>query len=317
MEDEGKCGTDVPMATVVCDEDGSSMQTSTLEGDVRMSCGKAVVAGAAAGLMEALAIQPFDMIKTRFQLNSGKNPSIWSAAGTIFREGGVLRFYRGLLPEVCGMVPKSSVMFATYQSIRENLLVSGVVSNQITAAALAGAGGGIAEAVVVTPFQVVKVRLQTREFGERYRHSLHCCNRVLQEEGVLALFRGLGPTCWRNAVWTSIYFGLMEYGKEQLYSKNSDIVRSEGVGVIATFLFGTGAGVVATLFNAPFDVVKSRAQSSPQLVSSSNSTFYMLYIIWRREGGLSAIYKGLTPKLCRMGVGGGVSIMVYDILMRL
>lgn len=79
-------------------------------------------AGAASGVAEAVTVQPLDMVKTRFQLSTGVNPSMASAARAIMQEGGVMRFYRGLLPEMAGMVPKTSVMYATYEMSRARMV---------------------------------------------------------------------------------------------------------------------------------------------------------------------------------------------------
>ena len=46
---------------------------------------------------------------------------------------------------------------------------------------------GVPEAAVVTPFQVVKVRLQAKEHLGRYHGTLHCLRTVLAEEGPRAL----------------------------------------------------------------------------------------------------------------------------------
>lgn len=52
----------------------------------------------------------------------------------------------------------------------------------------------------VTPFQVVKVRMQAKEHLGRYTSSADCFIKVLRQEGPLALATGMGPTCWRNCV---------------------------------------------------------------------------------------------------------------------
>lgn len=57
------------------------------------------IAGGVGGLAEALVVQPFDMLKSRYQLNaSSRNPSVLAGLREVYREGGVLRFYRGMLP---------------------------------------------------------------------------------------------------------------------------------------------------------------------------------------------------------------------------
>jgi hypothetical protein len=48
------------------------------------------------------------MVKTRHQLNPGLNEPVYKTLGNLYKEGGFGRFYRGMLPEIVGMVPKSS-----------------------------------------------------------------------------------------------------------------------------------------------------------------------------------------------------------------
>ena len=54
------------------------------------------ISGAVCGLMEAIAVQPFDMVKTRHQLNSLSNESVYKSLKYLYKEGGVSRFYRGM-----------------------------------------------------------------------------------------------------------------------------------------------------------------------------------------------------------------------------
>jgi hypothetical protein len=70
----------------------------------------AVTAGAIAGFVEAVAVHPLDMIKTRHQLNAGVNETIAQSVRSLLREGGARRLYRGLVPELIGMTPTRSAM---------------------------------------------------------------------------------------------------------------------------------------------------------------------------------------------------------------
>lgn len=60
-------------------------------------------AGGLAGFCEAVAVQPLEMVKTRCQLNRGANVGVVGEVAKLMCEGGVKRFYRGLLPELSGM----------------------------------------------------------------------------------------------------------------------------------------------------------------------------------------------------------------------
>lgn len=275
------------------------------------------IAGALSGVAEAVTVQPFDMIKTRFQLNPDANPSIIVAMRNIVKEGGVMRLYRGLLPELVGMVPKTSAMYAT-QSICFSELSNRNGGATAVVAFTAGGLAAIPESLTVTPFQIIKVRLQAIEHLGRYNNSIDCFSKTLAMEGPSAFAIGLGPTLWRNCVWNSIYFGLM-FGIEDALPRSEHRV----IQTITTLGSGMVGGLIATCFNAPFDVVKSRHQSQVTMTMLEDgtlqsakqkyrNTFQTLSLIYKEEG-YAALYKGFAPKAVRMAIGGGVCKSTFDI----
>lgn len=72
---------------------------------------------------------------------------------------------------------------------------------------LAGLGAGTTEAVVVvTPMEVVKIRLQAQQHSladpleiPRYRNAGHAVYTIVREEGLGALYRGVSLTALRQA----------------------------------------------------------------------------------------------------------------------
>jgi hypothetical protein len=65
------------------------------------------IAGIAGGAFAASASHPFDTIKTRMQAAMYSKPEYrtWtSTAATIYKEGGVLNFWRGLLPRMTRII---------------------------------------------------------------------------------------------------------------------------------------------------------------------------------------------------------------------
>mmetsp|Transcript_1792 Transcript_1792/g.2535 ORF Transcript_1792/g.2535 Transcript_1792/m.2535 type:complete len:284 (+) Transcript_1792:179-1030(+) len=275
-----------------------------------------ILSGAAAGVVECVVVQPFDIVKTRFHLNSGVNVSVPAAIRSLVKEGGALRLYRGLLPELAGGMPRSSAMYATYtwaqRGLTARLLPEKGGSTLATAGVhfLAGGVSGIPEALVATPFQVVKIRLQSKEHLGRYANSFDCVRKVTAEEGMLALSQGVRTTIMRNNVWNSVYFGLMH-----ILNTRTQEYRPAGYFSQVAFSLGVGsaAGAVATTCNAPLDMAKSRIQSQPtnSVALKYSSTFQTLGLVLREEGVL-ALYKGFTPKLIRMTLGGAVGITSFD-----
>jgi hypothetical protein len=64
------------------------------------------------------------------------------------------------------------------------------------------------------------------------------------------------------------------------------------------------------------DVVKSRVQNSPRVPGQKpkyNWTVPSLAIIAREEGA-SALYKGFLPKVLRLAPGGGVLLLVVEVV---
>lgn len=65
--------------------------------------------------------------------------------------------------------------------------------------------------------------------------------------------------------------------------------------------------------NIPFDVVKSRIQG-PQPnkdVIKYRSTIQTMNLVYKEEGFL-ALYKGLVPKVLRLGPGGAIMLLVFE-----
>lgn len=77
----------------------------------------------------------------------------------------------------------------------------------------AGLGAGITEAVaVVTPMEVVKIRLQAQQHSladpmdtPRYRNAGHAVYTIVREEGITTLYRGVTLTALRQATNQGIY----------------------------------------------------------------------------------------------------------------
>ncbi len=72
---------------------------------------------------------------------------------------------------------------------------------------IAGVGAGTSEAIaVVTPMEVVKIRLQAQSHSladpleiPKYRNAGHAVYTIVREEGPLALYRGVSLTALRQA----------------------------------------------------------------------------------------------------------------------
>lgn len=80
-----------------------------------------------------------------------------------------------------------------------------------------------------------------------------------------------------------------------------------------SLIAGTIGGFIATTINIPFDVIKSRIQAQkPGALDPKYSWTLPALRSVAAEEGISALYKGYTPKVLRLGPGGGILLVVYD-----
>ncbi|XP_031409464.1 mitochondrial 2-oxodicarboxylate carrier [Meleagris gallopavo] len=259
-------------------------------------------------------MHPLDVVKTRFQIQRGKtDPTSYKNLGdcfrTIFQREGLLGFYKGILPPILAETPKRAVKFFTFEQYKKLLGYSSLPPG--LAFAVAGLGSGLTEAVVVNPFEVVKVTLQAnRNSFTEQPSSFVQAQQIIRTDGLglHGLNKGLTATLGRHGVFNMVYFGFYFNVKNILpvnKDPNVEFLRKFGIGLVS--------GTIASIINIPFDVAKSRIQG-PQPVPGEikyRTCLKTMATVYKEEGFL-ALYKGLIPKIMRLGPGGAVMLLVYE-----
>ncbi|XP_066492777.1 mitochondrial 2-oxodicarboxylate carrier isoform X1 [Tiliqua scincoides] len=273
-----------------------------------------VAAGGSAGLVEICLMHPLDVVKTRFQIQRGKtDPTSYKNLGdsfrTIFRTEGLFGFYKGILPPILAETPKRAVKFFTFEQYKK--LLGHLSLSPALTFAVAGLGSGLTEAIVVNPFEVVKVSLQAnRDSFTEQPSTLAKARQIVQADGLglHGLNKGLPATLGRHGVFNMVYFGFY-FNVKNIIPVNEDptleFLRKFGIGLVS--------GTIASVINIPFDVAKSRIQG-PQPVPGEikyRNCFKTMATVYKEEGFL-ALYKGLVPKIMRLGPGGAVMLLVYE-----
>ncbi|KAG8809454.1 hypothetical protein FRC19_005212, partial [Serendipita sp. 401] len=145
---------------------------------------------------------------------------------------------------------------------------------------LAGGLGGMCGAVVTAPFDVVKTRLQSNMFKSaptvaarssnplyHFVETTHILRDIFRNEGVPALFRGLGPTLVGVIPARSINFFTYGNGKQIIAQRFNDGKESATVHLSAAAL----AGIATSSCTNPIWVVKTRMQLSAAQSQPFNS----------------------------------------------
>ncbi|KDN47958.1 mitochondrial carrier [Tilletiaria anomala UBC 951] len=277
-------------------------------------------AGAIAGVTELLCLYPLDVVKTRMQLQT-KAPvpgqdhyaNMMDAFRKIIKSEGPSRLYRGLVPPLMLEAPKRAVKFAANGSwgafYRKQF---GVNEMTQSLSVLTGCSAGATESVVVVPFELVKIRLQDRAQAHLYKGPMDVVGKIIKADGLLGLYAGMESTFWRHVLWNGGYFGCIFQVKALLSKPNGKAEELRN-----NFISGSIGGFVGTALNTPADVVKSRIQNTPKVagqVPKYNWTFPSIALIAREEG-FGALYKGFTPKVLRLAPGGGVLLLVVEVVL--
>ncbi|KAK0085735.1 hypothetical protein PV325_004520 [Microctonus aethiopoides] len=272
-------------------------------------------AGGSAGFVEVCIMHPMDLIKTRFQLQvktKENNPMYYTGIRDgmtkMYRTEGLGAFWKGILPPILAETPKRAVKFFTFEQYKQFFLFGSNAPTPVTFA-LAGLFAGITEGILVNPFEAVKVRLQLNRDEVKKSPSTFAVTREIIKKnglGLNGINKGLSATILRNGIFNSFYFGFY-HSVKGFIPTNAD-ARIEFITKVA---LGFTAGIVGSCMNIPFDVAKSRIQGAPHGSTMYNGTLNTICIVYEREG-LAALYKGLVPKLLRLGPGGAIMLVVYD-----
>ncbi|GIL72601.1 hypothetical protein Vretimale_4332 [Volvox reticuliferus] len=273
-------------------------QSRSALNDGRTSLAPVFAAGATAGLIEGICVQPLEFMKTRLQLNEGKPLPMTTILREALREGGVAQLYRGALPELTGMVPRSTGALASLEFSKRLLRQHAPDPNtgrlQASHAYAAGAISGVCESLGFAPFQVIK----------------DCAMQLLRAEGPAGLFIGLGPTLWRVTTWNTLYYGTMHNIQAEVFDKHP--LQNPVLAAARKMATGVAVGMTATIFNAPFDVIKSRFQSQERGPNQKYRYTLPSLVTIIREEGVRALYKGFLPKALLLGVGQTIGYMVFS-----
>ncbi|URE43855.1 Mitochondrial 2-oxoglutarate malate carrier [Musa troglodytarum] len=218
---------------------------------------KPFVNGGASGMLATCVIQPIDMVKVRIQLGQG---SAVQVTKNMLANEGFGSFYKGLS---AGLLRQATYTTARLGSFRV-LTNKAVEANDgkplpLLQKAAIGLTAGAIGASVGSPADLALIRMQadaTLPAAQRrnYKNAFHALYRIIADEGVLALWKGAGPTVVRAM---SLNMGMLAS-----YDQSIELFRdSLGFGEVSTVLGASAvSGFFASACSLPFDYVKTQIQ---------------------------------------------------------
>ena len=180
-----------------------------------------MLAGAFAGICSVISTYPLDIIRTRLSLTnySGSKQTIISCGREILqKEGGIIALYRGLTPTVAGIAPYVALNFTVYEGLKGYISSRGISLDVERKLICGGIAGAIAQTFTY-PFDVIRRRMQVTNSPDskfKYSGSFDAANKIIQKEGIKALFKGMIPNYIKVIPAISFSFVTFEFVRKLL-----------------------------------------------------------------------------------------------------
>lgn len=313
------------------------------------------LAGSLSGFMVRALTQPFDVIKIRFQLQvepiKVTSVSYYSgfmqALSRIAKEEGFTGLWKGHVPGQLLSMTFCGFEFAVFYGLtalsdKHSLSFISPVWRE----SAFGAAAGIVAATFSQPLDVMRTRLAAQGRHKVYPGLIKGTSCLIREEGVLALWRGLGPSCILVAPQTAVTFAVYEYLR-RLYiahlaqNQPSESSETKELPRVVSLLSGSISGLAAKTTVYPLDLIKKRLavrgfeearKSFGSLPKQYTSASYklshdtrptervgtQLYATWAcfrgivTHEGIVGLYKGWTPSAMKAMLSTGLTFFFYD-----
>lgn len=275
--------------------------------------------------------QHTDIVKVRLQTTTQYKGAL-DCAGQILKNEGATAFYKGTLTPLIGIGACVSVQFGGFNYARRAFEASNAAKQHKTLDQIeadpqpltygqyyaSGAFAGIANTVLSSPIEHIRIRLQTQPHGagRLYSGPLDCIQKLSRSPSItMGLYRGTAVTLLREAQAYGFWFLTFEYLMQNDAKRNRILRREIPTWKIA--LYGGIAGEVLWLSSYPFDVIKSKMQTDgfgeKQRYKNMRDAFAQ---VWRSEGAVG-FWRGIGPTLARALPVSAGTFATVELTMRL
>lgn len=278
------------------------------------------LAGTSASLAKTL-VAPIERVKLLLQLQDAKKgmqdtnkyKSITNCFIRIYKEQGILSFWRGNLSNVIRYFPTQAINFA-FKGIISRYL-SKYKSNtgftqKFVVNLLSGGIAGSISIVIVRPLDFTRTRMATdlgkTKVDREFKSTTEVVLKILQSDGITGIYRGVWVSVLCAFIYRALYFGIFDTGKEKFFKdfNNSNFFVVWGFAQFVTIFAG--------LFAYPFDTVSRRLMMqsgrSDVIYTGAIDCFVKIY---SNEQGLRGFFKGGATNIIR-GTGGALVLVFYN-----
>mmetsp|Transcript_6733 Transcript_6733/g.28796 ORF Transcript_6733/g.28796 Transcript_6733/m.28796 type:complete len:314 (-) Transcript_6733:6952-7893(-) len=195
----------------------------------------------------------------------------------------------------------------------ENGIATGMLTSSLFETAFAASVGASCTALVATPLDVVKTRMQAHVCDAgvcvnqaHFGGPLDGMRKIWRMDGTRALWRGLNVTLTIVVPSTAVYFtaydGFSKFLRSRLSLEHTQ----------ATLIAGASARMMTTTVFGPLELARTRIQSGME----GNRTVLQVLSNLARDRGIRSLWAGLLPTLWRDAPFSAIYWTSYEQLKR-
>jgi hypothetical protein len=256
--------------------------------------------GAGLNLAEVSTLgQPLEVTKTTMAAH--RDFGLFQAANHIWKRGGILGFYQGLIPWAwIEASSKGAVLLAVMTEGEYQFRVLG--ASPFVAGIGGGMLGGLSQAYLTMGFctcmKTVEIT-RSKDSLTNPKSTFTVFKEIYQKEGIKGINKGVNAVAMRQCTNWGSRFGLARLAEDLIKSftgKSKDEKLNPFEKILSSIV---GGGLSA--WNQPFEVVRVEMQSrvnDPNRPKNLNVLSTLKYVY--STNGIKGLYKGVTP---RIGLG--------------
>ncbi|KAI8621960.1 carrier protein [Chytriomyces sp. MP71] len=269
-----------------------------------------MMAGALAGITEHALIFPLDSVKTRMQMvaTQTQTQSVRATVARVTSSEGVAALWRGVNSMIMGAGPAHALSFAMYEHFKVRFGAD-LGGNRVFETAAAGACATMVHDGLMTPFDVVKQRMQVSS-GARFVNTISCAKSILRTEGLRAFFVSYPTTLTMNIPYQMIHFSAYESFKKNLNP-------SGHYDPFSHCIAGGMAGGLAAAATTPLDVIKTVLQTrgvSDDAAVRRLDGFGSAARLVLKKNGYKGFFRGMAPRVCYHVPATAITWTTYEFL---
>ncbi|KAI8370084.1 mitochondrial carrier domain-containing protein [Choanephora cucurbitarum] len=234
---------------------------------------------------------------------------------------GIQGYFKGLGPNLVGVIPARAINFYTYGN-GKRILTELNQNKETSFVHLASAAiAGIVTATVTNPIWVVKTRLQLQGKHRLHKSSLDCTKHIFKKEGAKGLFKGMGASYLgviESAIQWVIYEDLKrKWAHPPNQSENRLTVGGKSVQAWAGNIGAAAtAKLVAACIAYPHEVIRTRLREPVPAngVPKYKGLWQSFKIILKEEGAI-VLYGGMSAHLMRVVPNAAIMFFCYEAIL--